>query len=46
MSNEIDSYDNKQYVNVSGYDNSKKVISNGLTESLDDLIKEFDHDDK
>lgn len=34
MSNEIDSYDNEQYVNVSGYDNSKKVISNGLTESL------------
>jgi len=34
VSNETDTFDNEQYVNVSGYDNSKTVISNNLTESL------------
>ena len=34
VSNEIDSFDNEQYVNVSGYYDSKKETANDLTESL------------
>ena len=34
ISNEIDSFDNEQYVSVSGYDNSKSESFNNLTESL------------
>jgi len=34
VSYEADSFDNEQYVNVSGYDNSKTIPSNDLTESL------------
>jgi hypothetical protein len=35
ISNEIDAFDNEQYVNVSGYPNSKsKSSANNLTESL------------
>jgi len=34
ISNEIDTFDNEQYVSVSGYDNSKPESSNTLTESL------------
>jgi hypothetical protein len=34
VSNETDSFDNEQYVNVSGYENSKTIPSNDLTESL------------
>jgi hypothetical protein len=34
ISNEIDCFDNEQYVSVSGYYDSKKEITNNLTESL------------
>jgi uncharacterized membrane protein len=34
ISNEIDCFDNEQYVSVSGYDDSKKEMTNNLTESL------------
>lgn len=34
INNEIDSFDNEQYVSISGHDNSKSGSSNDLTESL------------